>query len=158
MSIMIPSCNAHAYMKFSKKNFAPYAKSGTVKNILTIDKYNVGMKSLDRAIIVSDTLKTETSPSFICSGSVSVSGFRIRSFPYALSYFISFWYERNVFLLGKVHSTNLYLTFHMWNELTFSWNELTIIWNDLTIDWNDLTWNNVKDLTMERNDRLPSCP
>ena len=109
MSIMIPSCNAHAYMKFSKKNFAPYAKSGTVKNILTIDKYNVGMKSLDRAIIVSDTLKTETSAIFICSGSgsVSVSGFRIRSFPYALSYFISFWYERNVFLLGKVHSTNL---------------------------------------------------
>ena len=65
MSIMIPSCNAHAYMKFLKKNFAPYAKSGTVKNIITIDKYNVGMKSLDRAIIVSDTLKTETSPIFI---------------------------------------------------------------------------------------------
>ena len=65
MSIMIPSCNAHAYMKFSKKNFAPYAKSGTVNNIITIDKYNVGMKSLDRAIIVSDTLKTETSLIFI---------------------------------------------------------------------------------------------
>ena len=65
MSIMIPSCNAHAYMKFSKKNFAPYAKNATVKNIITINKYNVGMKSLDRAIIVSDTLKTETSPSFI---------------------------------------------------------------------------------------------
>ena len=32
------------------------------------------------------------------------------------------------------------------------WNELTILWNDLTIDWND-----VNDLTMERNDRLPSC-
>ena len=44
----------------------------------------------------------------------------------------------------------IYLTFHMWNELTFLWNELTILWNDLTIDWNDLTWN---DLTMERNDR-----
>ena len=66
MSIMIPSCNAHAYMKFSKKNFAPYAKSGTVKNIITIDKYNVGMKSLDRAIIFSDTLKIETSAIFIC--------------------------------------------------------------------------------------------
>ena len=66
MSIMIPSCNAHAYVKFSKKNFAPYAKSGTVKNIITIDKYNVGMKSLDLAIIVSDTLKTETSEIFIC--------------------------------------------------------------------------------------------
>ena len=64
MSIMIPSCNAHAYMKFSKKNFAPYAKNATVKNIITINKY-VGMKNLDRAIIVSDTLKTETSPSFI---------------------------------------------------------------------------------------------
>ena len=64
MSIMSPSCNAHAYMKFSKKNFAPYAKNATVKNI-TIYKYNVGMKSLDRAIIVSDTLKTETSPIFI---------------------------------------------------------------------------------------------
>ena len=65
MSIMIPSCNAHAYMKFSKKNFAPYAKNATAKNIITINKYNVGMKSLDRAIIVSDTLKTETSPIFI---------------------------------------------------------------------------------------------
>ena len=41
----------------------------------------------------------------------------------------------------------------MWNELTFWWNELTILWNDLTIVWNDLTWN---DLTMERNDRIPS--
>ena len=42
-----------------------YAKNATVKNIITINKYNVGMKSLDRAIIVSDTLKTETSPIFI---------------------------------------------------------------------------------------------
>ena len=41
----------------------------------------------------------------------------------------------------------------MWNELTFLWNELTILWNDLTTDWNDLTWN---DLTMERNDRIPT--
>ena len=65
MSIMIPSCNAHAYMKFSKKNFAPYAKNATVKNIITINKCNVGIKSLDRAIIVSNTLKTETSPIFI---------------------------------------------------------------------------------------------
>ena len=65
MSIMIPSCNAHACMKFSKKNFAPYAKNATVKNTMTINKYNVGMKSLDRAIIASDTPKTETSPSFI---------------------------------------------------------------------------------------------
>ena len=64
MSIMIPSCNAHAYMKFSKKTFAPYAKNATVKNII-INKYKVGMKSLDRAIIFSDTLKTVTSPSFI---------------------------------------------------------------------------------------------
>ena len=50
----------------------------------------------------------------------------------------------------------------MWNEVTFLWNKLTILWNDLTIsstiDWNDLTWNDVNDLTMERNDRLPSCP
>ena len=52
-------------VKFSKKNFAPYAKNATVKNIITINKCNVGMKSLDRAIMVSDTLKTETSPSFI---------------------------------------------------------------------------------------------
>ena len=36
----------------------------------------------------------------------------------------------------------IYLTFHMWNELTFLWNELTVLWNDLT---------------MERNDRLSSC-
>ena len=41
----------------------------------------------------------------------------------------------------------------MWNEVTILWNELTILWNDLTTDWNDLTWN---DLTMERNDRIPS--
>ena len=65
MSIMIPSCNALVYMKFSKKKFAPYATNATVKNIITINKYNVGIKSLDRAIIVSDTLKTETSPIFI---------------------------------------------------------------------------------------------
>ena len=65
LSIMIPTCNAHAYMKFSKKNFAPYAKNATVKKIKTINKYNVGMKSLDRVIIVSDTLKTEKSPIFI---------------------------------------------------------------------------------------------
>ena len=52
MSIMIPSCNARAYMKFSKKNVAVYAKNVTVKNIITIKKYNVGMKSLDRAIII----------------------------------------------------------------------------------------------------------
>ena len=65
MSIMIPSCDAHAYMKFSKKNFAPYVKNATVKNMVTINKYNVGMKSLYRAIIVSNTLKTETSRRFI---------------------------------------------------------------------------------------------
>ena len=52
-------------MKFSQKNFVPYAKNATVKNIITLNKYNVEMKSLDRAIIVRDTLKTETSPSFI---------------------------------------------------------------------------------------------
>ena len=86
MSIMIPSCNAYAYMKFSKKNFAPYAKNATVKNIITINKYNVGMKSLDRAMIVSDTLKTETSLVFISLVRVPVpaplpapdSGFSIR--------------------------------------------------------------------------------
>ena len=65
MSIMIPSCNAHTYMKFSKKNFVPYTKNATVKNIITINKYNVGMKSLDGAIIFSDTYKKETSPSSI---------------------------------------------------------------------------------------------
>ena len=43
----------------------------------------------------------------------------------------------------------MYLTFHMWNELTFLWKELTILWNDLTIDWNNLTW---KGLTMEQPD------
>ena len=78
MSITIPSCNAHAYMKFSKKNFAPYAKNATVKNIITVNKYNVGMKSLDRAIIVSDTLKTRNVSNFYLLGSgygsVSVSG------------------------------------------------------------------------------------
>ena len=70
MSFMIPTCNAHAYMKFSKKNFAPCAKNATVKNIITINKYNAGMKSLDRAIIVSDTLKTETSPIFVSQARV----------------------------------------------------------------------------------------
>ena len=65
MTIMIPSCNAHAHMKFLKKNFVLHAKNATVKNIITINKYNVGMKSLDRAIIVSDTLTIETSPIFI---------------------------------------------------------------------------------------------
>ena len=59
-------------MKFSKKNFAPYAKNPTVQNIITINKFNVGMKSLDQAIIVRDTLKTETSPSFISYVRVSV--------------------------------------------------------------------------------------
>ena len=39
---------------------------------MRINKYNVGMKSLDRAIIVSDTLKTETSPSFISQVRVPV--------------------------------------------------------------------------------------
>ena len=72
-------------MKFSKKNFAPYAKNATVKNIITINKYNVGMKSLDRAIIVSDTLKTETSPvpvpfPFPAPLPVPDSGFSIRPF------------------------------------------------------------------------------
>ena len=61
------------------------------------------MESLDRAIIVSDTLKTETSPSVISLVQVRVpvrvrvpfpfpapapvpdSGFRIPAFPYALS-------------------------------------------------------------------------
>ena len=59
-------------MKFWKKNFAPYANNATVKNILAINKYNVGMKSLDRAIIVSDTLKTEMSPIFISYVAVPV--------------------------------------------------------------------------------------
>ena len=65
MSIIIPSCHARASMKFSKKKFAPSAKNATVRNIITINKCNVGMKSLDRVIIVSDTPKRETSPSFI---------------------------------------------------------------------------------------------
>ena len=64
-----------------------YAKNATVKTIITINKYNVGMKSLDRAIIVSDTLQTETSPIFISWVRVPVpvpdSGFRIPAFPYA---------------------------------------------------------------------------
>ena len=34
MSIMIPTCNGHTYMKFSKKNFALYTKNVTVKNII----------------------------------------------------------------------------------------------------------------------------
>ena len=83
MSIMIPSCNAHAYMKFSKKNFAPYAKNATVKNIITINKYNVGMKSLDRTIIVSETLQDRNVSNFYFLGSGSGSGFRIPAFPYA---------------------------------------------------------------------------
>ena len=67
MSIMIQSCNAQTrvYEILKENDVAPYAKNATVKNIITINKYNVGMKSLDRATIVSDTLKTETSPIFI---------------------------------------------------------------------------------------------
>ena len=67
MSIMIQSCNTQTRVyKILEENYvAPYAKNATVKNIVTINKYNVGMKSLDRTIIVSDTLKTETSPIFI---------------------------------------------------------------------------------------------
>ena len=84
MSIMIPSCNAaHAYMKFSKKNFVPYAKIVTVKNIITRNKYNVGMKSLHRTIIVSDTLQDRNVSNFyfVGSGSGSGSRFRIPAFP-----------------------------------------------------------------------------
>ena len=67
MSIMIQSCNTQTrvYKILEENDVAPYAKNATVKNIITINKYNVGMKSLDRTIIVSDTLKTETSPIFI---------------------------------------------------------------------------------------------
>ena len=45
----------------------------------------------------------------------------------------------------------LYVTFCMWNELTFLWNELTFFWgggDDLTNEWNDPT--------MEGNDRIPT--
>ena len=48
MSFTIPSCNAHAFMKFSKKTVLRRTrKNATVKNIVTINEYNVGMKSLD---------------------------------------------------------------------------------------------------------------
>ena len=59
-------------MKFSKKNFGPYAENATVKNIITINKYNVGMKSLDPAIIVS-VFNFHFLGSGYCSGSGSVS-------------------------------------------------------------------------------------
>ena len=67
MSIMTPSCNAHATRVYEilEEKFCAVRKNATVKNIITINKYNVGIKSLDRAIIVSDTLKTETFPSCI---------------------------------------------------------------------------------------------
>ena len=39
----------------------------------------------------------------------------------------------------SINFKKIYLTFRMWNKLTFLWNKLTILWNDLTIDWNDLT-------------------
>ena len=81
MSIMIPTCNAHAYLKFLKKHFAPYAKNATVKKIITINKHNVGMKSLDRVIIFSDTQERNVSNFYFLvlgsgsgSGSVCVSG------------------------------------------------------------------------------------
>ena len=32
---------------------------------------------------------------------------------------------------------------------------MAILWNDLTFYWKDLTWNDLTDLTMERNDRIP---
>ena len=60
-----PTLQRSRVYEILEKNFAPYAKNATAKNIITINKYNVGMKSLDRATIITDTLKTETSPSFI---------------------------------------------------------------------------------------------
>ena len=71
-------------------------------------------------------------------------------------YFISLWYEWNISLRDKFRK--MYLTFHMWNELTFLWKELTILWNDLTIDWNNLTWkiwpwnNRIPDLSIRSTD------
>ena len=59
------SCQSCVYEILEENDAALYAKNVTVKNIITINKYSVGMKSLDQAIIVSDTLKTETSPIFI---------------------------------------------------------------------------------------------
>ena len=40
-----------------------------------------------------------------------------------------------------------------WCIAQLTYDALTIMWDDLTILWNDLTWN---DLTMQRNDRIPS--
>ena len=88
MSIMIQSCNAQTrgYEILEENDVAPYAKNATVKNVITINKYNVGMKSLDRAITVSDTQDRNVSYFYFLgsgsgSGSVSVSvsgsGFRL---------------------------------------------------------------------------------
>ena len=61
--------------------------------------------------------------------------------------FISLWYERNVFLLDKFRK--IYLTFHMWNELTFLWTNwlfcgpiwllIGTIWLGTIWQWNKMT-------------------
>ena len=89
MSIMIPSCNGHADMKFSKKNFAQHAKNAIVKNIITIDKYNVGMKVLIEQLLLV-TLSRQKRLQLLFLGfrfrfrfRIPDSGFRIPAFPYA---------------------------------------------------------------------------
>ena len=61
----------------------------------------------------------------------------------------------------QIKFSKIYLSFHMWNELTFLWNELTILWNDLTMERSDRisfqyfpvtgqTWINVHSVPLIR--------
>ena len=98
-----------------EEKFCAVRKNATVKNIITINKYNVGIKNLVRAIIFSDTLSTETSPIFILRFGFRCRfrfrfrfrlrfRFRIPAFPYARFLLLKLW-ERIPFQIGDSPST-----------------------------------------------------
>ena len=60
-----PNLQRSRIYEILEEKFCAVRKRCDRKNIIPINKYNVEMTSLDRAIIVSDTLRTETSPIFI---------------------------------------------------------------------------------------------
>ena len=93
--IMIPTCNAHAYMKFSKKNFVLYVKNATVKNIITILNIMWGWNVLTEQLLLV-TLSKQKRLQFLFRrfGFRFLFWFRfwlrfrfrIPAFPYALKY------------------------------------------------------------------------
>ena len=60
-----PNLQRSPIYEILEEKFCAVHKKCDRKNIIPINKHNVEMTSLDRAIIVSDTLRTETSPIFI---------------------------------------------------------------------------------------------